>query len=138
MARTSCGISSTAVASTIASRKFTASWTSDEHRLRRLLAGESEAEHLEKRYLRSDREVVWAEVSVFLVHDGDGSPLHFVTHQRDITEARQAQVDLLASERPTSIVGSLCSMRNCGPKRRLRSKSFLSLDARRSIRLRLR
>lgn len=65
---------------------------------RRLLSGESEAEYLEKRYVRRDGEAVWAEVSVFLLRDADGAPLHFITHQRDITGRRRTQAALRESE----------------------------------------
>ncbi|MEI6503052.1 MAG: PAS domain S-box protein, partial [Armatimonadota bacterium] len=67
--------------------------------IQRLLAGESEAEYLEKRYVSRDGETVWAEVSVFLLRDADGVPLHFITHQRDITGRRRTQAALRDSER---------------------------------------
>jgi diguanylate cyclase (GGDEF)-like protein/PAS domain S-box-containing protein len=67
-----------------------------------LLAGVISTYQIEKRYLRPDDSVVWAMLSVSLVRDPEGEPLHFISHFEDITERRQAQEELerLASEDP--------------------------------------
>ena len=41
---------------------------------------------------------MWAEVGLFLVRDADGAPLHFITHERDITGRRRTQAALRDSE----------------------------------------
>lgn len=56
--------------------------------VRCLLAGEKDTYHFEKRYLRKDGAVVWADVSTALIRDHEGRPLHFITHVVDITERK--------------------------------------------------
>jgi PAS domain S-box-containing protein len=74
---------------------------------RRLLAGESETERLEKRYIRSDGSVFWGHCILTLVRDAEGGPDHFVCMIEDITERRerleraaQVQRDLLPEPLP--------------------------------------
>lgn len=67
--------------------------------VRSALAGERADGRFEKRYLRKDGSVLWAEVSSTLLRDPAGRPLHFVTHIQDITariEAEQARAHLVA------------------------------------------
>jgi PAS domain S-box-containing protein len=51
----------------------------------------------EKRYLRKDGDVVWAQAAVALVCDGAGRPLHSVAIMQDITERKRAE-EALARE----------------------------------------
>jgi len=46
---------------------------------------------MQKRYLRKDGPVVWADVSTVLLRDSSGKPLHFVTSVLDITERKRAE-----------------------------------------------
>ena len=46
---------------------------------------------MRKRYLHSDGHYVWADLSVALVRDGQGKPLHFVSHVADLTEQVEAE-----------------------------------------------
>jgi diguanylate cyclase (GGDEF)-like protein/PAS domain S-box-containing protein len=59
-----------------------------------LLAGHIRTYQLEKRYIRADGEVVWALLSVSLVRDDDGTPLHFVSQLQDITERKAEEAGL--------------------------------------------
>lgn len=61
---------------------------------RRMLAGELNVLHRDKRYVRKDGQVIWARVSVSLVRDPSGRPLHFITQVQDITEQRKAMESL--------------------------------------------
>lgn len=56
--------------------------------VQRLLAGETDRFTVEKRYLRSDGQTVWAVLDVVLVRTPDGVPDHFVAQVSDITESR--------------------------------------------------
>jgi two-component system, OmpR family, phosphate regulon sensor histidine kinase PhoR len=60
-------------------------------RIGAMLAGQSEGERWEKRYVHSSGRTVWAEVSTVLVRDADGSPRHFITQLADISERRRAE-----------------------------------------------
>ena len=62
--------------------------------IRRMLAGEIEAFHVEKRYLHKEGSVVWTLLSVSLVHDEDGEPLYFVVQIQDITERKALEQQL--------------------------------------------
>lgn len=60
----------------------------DVSQARRLLAGEIEAYHVEKRYLRKGGSVVWVLLSCSLVRDRAGGPLYFVAQVQDIGERK--------------------------------------------------
>lgn len=67
---------------------------------RRTLAGELDSYRVRKRYFHADGHIVWADLSVFLMHDPNGAPLHFVTQILDITEqqAREEQLEAARAE----------------------------------------
>jgi len=71
---------------------------SDLEYAQRALAGELEGYQREKRYRHAAGHYVWASLSVSLIRNELGEPLHFVSQIQDITEWRQAQQDLRASE----------------------------------------
>jgi len=60
----------------------------------RLLAGEIPAFQIEARYFDAAGEVVSAILSMSLVRDRDGAPLHFIAQLHDISERRQLEEDL--------------------------------------------
>ena len=60
------------------------------------LAGMVERYEMEKRFLRKDGRIVWAEIHVSLIWNADSTPRHFISQIIDITERRraaQAQVE---------------------------------------------
>jgi PAS domain S-box-containing protein/diguanylate cyclase (GGDEF)-like protein len=59
--------------------------------LSRLVAGETRAYDLEKRYVRSDGGVIWALLHVSLVHDRSGYPLYAIGQIQDVTERKTAR-----------------------------------------------
>ncbi len=56
----------------------------------RILAGETHAYQLEKRYVHKRGHGVWTLVSVTLVRDARGQPLHFLSEIQDITPQKRA------------------------------------------------
>ncbi len=60
----------------------------------RICRGEVPSFRMEKRYIRKDAAVVWADMSTAPVLDAHGQPLYIVTHIMDITERRRLQVEL--------------------------------------------
>jgi PAS domain S-box-containing protein len=60
----------------------------------RALSGEIASYSLEKRYLRKDGGLVWANVTVGLVRDDAGQPKYFVPVIQDITARKKAEEEL--------------------------------------------
>jgi diguanylate cyclase (GGDEF)-like protein/PAS domain S-box-containing protein len=56
-----------------------------------LLDGQIRDYQLEKRYIRADGLEVWIMLSVSLVRDAGGEPLHFISQIEDISERRRMQ-----------------------------------------------
>ncbi|MEL0253354.1 MAG: PAS domain S-box protein, partial [Novosphingobium sp.] len=68
---------------------------SDLDLLLQLMAGTIPSYTLEKRYLRPDGALIWTDLSVALIRNDEGRPLHFVSVITDIQQRKEAQ-DLLA------------------------------------------
>jgi PAS domain S-box-containing protein/diguanylate cyclase (GGDEF)-like protein len=67
---------------------------SDREQRARLLAGEIPAYQIEKRYFDAAGETVSAILSMSLVRDLDGAPLHFIAQLQDISERKQLEEHL--------------------------------------------
>ncbi len=67
---------------------------SDLAQLQETLSGERAGYQMEKRYLRPDGQVVWALLSVSLVRDAAGAPLHFISQVLDISERKRLESEL--------------------------------------------
>ncbi|BCR06371.1 hypothetical protein DESUT3_34400 [Desulfuromonas versatilis] len=67
--------------------------------IRQLLAGETLVCHFEKRYYHKQGSIIWALLSVTLVRDGMGNPLHLVAQILDITERKQGEEKLREANR---------------------------------------
>ena len=63
----------------------------DEQLVAQLLSGELSSFAVEKRYLRKDGGVVWANLLVSLLRSPSGDPLHFVAVVEDITGQKRAE-----------------------------------------------
>ncbi len=66
--------------------------------VRRLLGGEIASYDLEKRYFRKDGHLVWIHLTVSLVRDRQGEPLHFISQIQDITERKLNEEKIRQSE----------------------------------------
>src|SRR6185369_4101607 len=71
-----------------------------------LSRGTRDSYQREKRYVRKDGSVMWADVTVSLVRGYDGSPTHVVSHIQDITSQREANL-LFAATFEHSVVPML-------------------------------
>ncbi|MCE9584691.1 MAG: PAS domain S-box protein [Planctomycetes bacterium] len=67
--------------------------------VKRLKDGTRESSDLVKRYLKADGGVVWCEVTVTLVRDTAGTPLHLVAQVHDISRRKLAEEALRGSEK---------------------------------------
>ena len=68
-----------------------------------LLAGRRSHYHLEKRYIGRDGNVIWARLSVSLVRNERGEPLHFVSQIQDVSAQRSSEQRLYESEQRSRI-----------------------------------
>ena len=66
----------------------------DTEGLRSLLAGEVKTYTRDKRYIHAAGHTVWASISVTLIRDADGRPLHVIAQAQDITERRRYESQL--------------------------------------------
>jgi two-component system, sensor histidine kinase and response regulator len=62
--------------------------------VRQVLAGAIPTYHMEKRYFHKRGHIIWVKLSVSLIRDETGTPLHFVSHVEDITPAKTAESEL--------------------------------------------
>jgi PAS domain S-box-containing protein len=65
--------------------------TTDLENVAALLAGRINAYQMEKRYLDSQGRTIWVLLSVSLVRDGDGRPVHFISQIQDFSERVAAE-----------------------------------------------
>lgn len=64
-----------------------------------VLAGKIDTCSFEKRYIRKDGAVVWANITTSLTRESNGQPRFFISVVEDITERKKAREALLVSER---------------------------------------
>ncbi len=68
--------------------------TNDLALLRQLVAGERSFYQMEKRYIHRDGRVVWGRLTVTLVRQASGEPVHFVSQIEDIGVRRELEANL--------------------------------------------
>lgn len=71
---------------------------SDLKNVQELLAGKIRSYRMEKRYFHKQGHVVWALLSVSLVRDAQGKPVHFISQIQDISEAKLSADKVRRSE----------------------------------------
>ncbi|HEX5019393.1 MAG TPA: PAS domain S-box protein [Candidatus Binatia bacterium] len=60
--------------------------------------GESSVYSVEKSYLRRDGKIIWIDLTVNLIRDGQGKPLHLAGVLHDVTQRKQAEAAQRATE----------------------------------------
>ncbi len=65
--------------------------------VQQLVAGEIRSYKLTKRYIHKDGRMIWVDLSVSLVRDAGGAPLHYIGQVQDVTAARASQESLRAA-----------------------------------------
>jgi len=63
----------------------------------KLATGEIDYFRIEKRYIRKNGSIIWVSISVRMVRDAGGSPIHFMALAEDITDHKQMEEALLKS-----------------------------------------
>ena len=61
---------------------------------KRLLSGEADRYSLEARYFTAQGEEIWVNLSVSIVRDESGQPLHFISNVEPISERKELQASL--------------------------------------------
>jgi PAS domain S-box-containing protein len=59
-----------------------------------IVEGRLESAHFQKRYVRTDRSIVWGDVLISLVRDNAGNPQYFLAIIQDITENKLAENEI--------------------------------------------
>ncbi|PWL32034.1 MAG: diguanylate cyclase [Roseivirga sp. XM-24bin3] len=62
--------------------------------LNELVNGERQSYQMEKRYFHKNGNVVWGLLSVSMVKNDNGEPIHFVSQINNITQRKHAQIEL--------------------------------------------
>jgi diguanylate cyclase (GGDEF)-like protein/PAS domain S-box-containing protein len=73
--------------------------------VRQLIAGDVNQYALDKRYRRRDGSFVWVTLSVSLVRDDNGAPVHFISQIQDITDRRATQQALERKAQTDALTG---------------------------------
>ena len=76
----------------------------------RLLVGEIRFYHMEKRYFHKQGHVLWVLLSVSLLRDAAGQPLHFIAQVQDITERKSTEQTLRKNEALLRIAGRVARL----------------------------
>jgi PAS domain S-box-containing protein len=65
--------------------------------LRELRSGRIPSYRLDKRYIRAEGSIVWADLAVSLVRGADGSPKHYVAQVQDLSARKAMEIALAES-----------------------------------------
>jgi two-component system, cell cycle sensor histidine kinase and response regulator CckA len=63
--------------------------------VQRVIAGELQSYHMEKRYITKGGGIVWILLSTSLVRDADGRPVYFIAQIQDITSRKNVEARLI-------------------------------------------
>ncbi|MFS8609445.1 MAG: PAS domain S-box protein, partial [Gammaproteobacteria bacterium] len=90
--------------------------------IEKVLRGEADRWSIEKRYVRRDGSIVWAQVSGQAMLDASGRPYRMIANAVDITDRRRAEALAIASRRQLQLItdSAPVSIMNCGTDYRLK------------------
>lgn len=71
--------------------------------VKQMLAGDIQTYQMEKRYLHKSGSLVWVLLSVSLLRDRQGVPLHFISQIQDITRRKELECQLLQAQKMEAI-----------------------------------
>src|SRR6185437_4669855 len=83
--------------------------TSLDH-MRRMLLGEIRTCSIEKRYFHKQGHLIWIFLSVSLIRDTEGNPVHFISQIQDITERKKVEQALRNNEGLLRIAGKAAKL----------------------------
>ena len=66
----------------------------DDEKARLLVKGELQSFTMEKRYIRKDGEIVWANLTVSLARNPSGEPQYFIGIIQDISDRKRSEQQL--------------------------------------------
>jgi len=66
--------------------------------LQNIIKYEKKEFNFNTRYIHKEGRIIWAEVSISLLHDEENNPLYFITHVKDITERVFAETQIRENE----------------------------------------
>ncbi|HEY4744150.1 MAG TPA: PAS domain S-box protein, partial [Desulfuromonadaceae bacterium] len=75
-----------------------------------LIAGKRDRYQMEKRYIAKSGQVLWGHLTVSLIRDAGGEPLHCIAMVDDITELRKMREMMVQTEKMTMIAGLAAGM----------------------------
>jgi PAS domain S-box-containing protein len=73
--------------------------------LQRALAGEISHYEMDKRYIHKDGRIIWGQLTAALVRNALNEPLYFVAQVQDVTERREAQIEIERTRRELAHIG---------------------------------
>jgi len=77
----------------------------DMEHLTALTAGKIRSYQMEKRYFRKDGSILWIYLSVSMVTDSNGDPVHYVSQIEDITDRKELQRQVLHQSTHDELTG---------------------------------
>jgi len=83
---------------------------------RQLLAGETNAFQMEKRYLHKSGRTVWAMLNVALLRNSHDQPLFFISQIQDITERKRTELRFHIQNAVSRILSEATSLADAAPR----------------------
>jgi PAS domain S-box-containing protein len=59
--------------------------------MKALIEGEVETMHIRKRYVRKDKQILWAELTISLIRNSENDPLYYLANIQDITKIKETE-----------------------------------------------